>query len=92
MKDVPIDSERIARLFDPENFLIKLTPLNPTYRARYHKILPGFDPERPHDVESLVADFRTRGFETILSIGELEENQIGSNCGQYITRMSGARV
>jgi len=87
MKDVPIDADRIARLFDPDNFLIKLTPLNPTYRAQYHKILPGFDPEEPKDVEALVADFRARGFETILSIGELEENQIGSNCGQYVTRM-----
>ncbi len=87
MKDVPIDVDRIAKLFDPENFLIKLTPLNPTYRAQYHKILPGFDPEDPRDAESLIADFRARGFETILSIGELEENQIGSNCGQYITRV-----
>ena len=26
------------------------------------------------------------GFETIISIGELEENRIGSNCGQYISR------
>ncbi len=84
MKDVPIDVERIARLFESENFLIKLTPLNPTYRARYHKIQPGFDPEKPETVSRLVSDFEEKGFEVILSIGELEENQIGSNCGQYI--------
>lgn len=84
MKDVPIDTERIARLFDGENFLIKLTPLNPTYRAQYHKIQPGFDPERPETIQTLIADFEARGFEVILSIGELEENQIGSNCGQYL--------
>jgi 23S rRNA (adenine2503-C2)-methyltransferase len=87
MKDVPIDVERIARLFDTGNFLIKITPLNPTYRARYHKILPGFDPERPETVRTLVTKFEEKGFEVILSIGELEENQIGSNCGQYINRM-----
>ena len=92
MKDVPIDAERIARLFDPDNFLVKLTPLNPTYRAQYHKIQPGFDPENPDGVEKLISDFRARGFETILSIGELEENSIGSNCGQYVARMPGARV
>lgn len=87
MKDVPIDADRIARLFDPETFLIKLTPLNPTYRAQYHKIQPGFDPERPEELDKLISEFRARGFETILSIGELEENSIGSNCGQYIARM-----
>ncbi|MBA3045179.1 MAG: radical SAM protein [Candidatus Thermoplasmatota archaeon] len=87
MKDVPIETQRIARLFDPENFLIKLTPLNPTYRAQYHKILPGFDPENPVAVNELVREFETLGFETILSIGELEENQIGSNCGQYVARL-----
>ncbi len=89
MKDVPIDAERIARLFDGDNFLIKLTPLNPTYRAQYHKIRPGFDPEQPEGVQNLVSEFQARGFETILSIGELEENSIGSNCGQYIARMQG---
>lgn len=87
MKGVPIDVERIAKLFEPENFFIKLTPLNPTYRARYHKILPGFDPERPETAAVLVSKFEEKGFEVILSIGELEENQIGSNCGQYLEAM-----
>jgi len=84
MKDVPIDAERIARLFDGDNFLIKLTPLNPTYRAQYHKIQPGFDPEKPETIQKLISNFEARGFDVILSIGELEENQIGSNCGQYL--------
>ena len=84
MKDVPIDTDRIAKLFDGENFLIKLTPLNPTYRAEYFKIHPGFDPEKPETVQKLISEFETKGFEVILSIGELEENQIGSNCGQYL--------
>lgn len=86
MKDVEIDPARIAKLFDPDNFLIKLTPLNPTYRAQYHNIMPGFDPERPETVHELIAKFEEKGFETILSIGEMEENAIGSNCGQYVAR------
>jgi 23S rRNA (adenine2503-C2)-methyltransferase len=36
--------------------------------------------------EELISAFRREGFEVILSIGELEENRIGSNCGQYIQR------
>ncbi len=88
MKGVPIDTLRIARIFDPENFLIKLTPLNPTYRAKYFNIQPGFDSERPETVQNLIAEFEKKGFEVILSIGELEENQIGSNCGQYLNGQS----
>lgn len=84
MKDVEIDPDRIARVFDPDNFLVKLTPLNPTYRARYHKLLPGFDPGKPDEAADLVREFEARGFEAILSIGEQEENLIGSNCGQYV--------
>ena len=87
MKDVPIDTERIAKLFDGKNFLIKLTPLNPTYRASYFKIHPGFDPEKPETIQKLISEFETKGFEVILSIGEMEENQIGSNCGQYLERL-----
>jgi 23S rRNA (adenine2503-C2)-methyltransferase len=89
MKDVPIDVERIARLFDPETFIIKLTPLNPTFRAQYHKIRPGFDPERPETAKTFVSKFEVKGFEVLLSIGELEENRIGSNCGQYVGTMEG---
>ncbi|GAH48580.1 unnamed protein product, partial [marine sediment metagenome] len=34
----------------------------------------------------LVGRFKEWGFEVILSIGEMEENRIGSNCGQYVTK------
>ncbi len=27
---------------------------------------------------------RSAGYEVIVSIGEVEENEIGSNCGQYV--------
>jgi 23S rRNA (adenine2503-C2)-methyltransferase len=84
MKNVPLEIGRTAELFDPENFLIKITPLNPTYRARYFELSPGFDPEKPADAQHLVSEFERRGFQTLLSIGELEENLIGSNCGQYL--------
>jgi 23S rRNA (adenine2503-C2)-methyltransferase len=31
-------------------------------------------------------ELKKSGFEIILSIGEPEENKIGSNCGQYIRK------
>ena len=29
---------------------------------------------------------RTAGYDVIVSIGEVEENEIGSNCGQYVLK------
>ena len=34
----------------------------------------------------IIEALRAAGYEVIVSVGELEENLIGSNCGQYLTR------
>jgi hypothetical protein len=42
----------------------------------------------PHDEDSsrqIMDSFRDLGFDVLLSIGELEENKIGSNCGQFVS-------
>jgi len=82
----PIDTRRCADVFDPERFLIKLTPLNPTESVRRHGLRSRVDADRPDANASLVGEFEERGFQVILSVGELEENAIGSNCGQFVTR------
>lgn len=82
----PIDPEVIRRHFEPSRFLIKLTPLNPTVRSAEESLASAIDPRDLSSSEELISAFRREGFEVILSIGELEENKIGSNCGQYIQR------
>jgi 23S rRNA (adenine2503-C2)-methyltransferase len=82
----PIDPEIVRRHFEPSRFLIKLTPLNPTVRSVEESLASAIDPRDSGSSEELVSAFRREGFEVILSIGELEENRIGSNCGQYIQR------
>jgi 23S rRNA (adenine2503-C2)-methyltransferase len=89
VKGAPIDAEKVASIFDTENFLIKITPLNPTEKAKSNKLACGFDPQAPETASSLVKEFESKGYEVILSIGQLEENQIGSNCGMYVNRMKG---
>lgn len=80
---MPVDGDLLLRHFDPDTFLVKITPVNPTCSARKHgissQVIP--DMERYEIVETL----RAAGYEVILSIGELAENHIGSNCGQHIT-------
>lgn len=80
--DLPVDAKILSNYFSPEKFLLKITPINPTYNAKKHglcskKLLS-------HERDDLIAELQNAGYEVILSIGELEENQIGSNCGQYL--------
>ncbi|MBN1861473.1 MAG: radical SAM protein [Candidatus Thermoplasmatota archaeon] len=82
----PIDFDRLSKVFSPDCFLIKLTPVNPTVRSQEGGLQSTIDPNNPQSAEELVKKFKEKGYEVILSIGVLEENQIGSNCGQFIQR------
>jgi 23S rRNA (adenine2503-C2)-methyltransferase len=82
----PIDVDYLRNYFDPDRFLIKLTPVNPTLRSQEASLVSVVDPYDCTTSEDLIMLFRKRGYEVILSIGALEENQIGSNCGQFIQR------
>jgi 23S rRNA (adenine2503-C2)-methyltransferase len=87
----PLDAEVLARYFSPEKFLVKITPLNPTHRAQANGLTSYIDPYRPGGDYQLVRELQAVGFEVIVSIGEVEENRIGSNCGQYVLRHLEAR-
>jgi 23S rRNA (adenine2503-C2)-methyltransferase len=84
-RNMPVDPDVLLTCFAPEDFLIKITPVNPTHRAALNGIVSHVDPghsEAGREIELL----RSAGYDVLLSIGELEENRIGSNCGQYIQR------
>lgn len=82
----PVSPEVLLQHFDPKRFLIKITPLNPTYRARENRLASYIDPFSQETNYTIVEALRAAGYQVIVSIGELEENLIGSNCGQYIKR------
>lgn len=82
--DAPLDADVLQRYFSPDVFLVKITPLNPTYRAMEHNLDSWIDPCRPFAHDRIVESLRSHGYEVIVSIGNLEENQVGSNCGQYL--------
>ncbi|WP_033192538.1 radical SAM protein [Fervidobacterium islandicum] len=81
------DASVIMRHFAPEKFLIKITPVNPTYRAVENGLNSDVD-ERGLVLKhrKFVEELEKNGYEVIISVGELEENKIGSNCGQYVQR------
>ncbi len=82
-KGMPIDPDILLHYFNPKKFLIKITPINPTYQATVNKMSSTIlSDKKNYDV---IDRLREVGYNVILSIGELEENYIGSNCGQHIT-------
>ncbi|MBN2135883.1 MAG: radical SAM protein [Acidobacteria bacterium] len=86
IKGAEVDMEKLLSIFDPEMFLIKMTPLNPTFKARENGLLPYDNPGEFESYMPLYNRIVESGYEAIISIGELEENKIGSNCGQYIRK------
>lgn len=92
MKDYPINPSILRSTFDPAHFLIKLTPLNPTRTARRYALVTSLDPGDANSAEPLAAELRRAGFDTIVSIGNLKENRIGSNCGQFVSHDSTRRI
>jgi 23S rRNA (adenine2503-C2)-methyltransferase len=85
-KESAIDPHILRKHFDPDIFLIKITPLNPTYRAARNGLSSYIDPNRQGDGYKISGQLRSCGYDVIVSIGEVEENKIGSNCGQYVMR------
>jgi 23S rRNA (adenine2503-C2)-methyltransferase len=79
----PLEAKKLSAYFDPALFLIKITPVNPTVRALANDLRPVFDTTRRN--EDIVDELRRAGYEVLISLGESEENAIGSNCGQFIS-------
>ena len=84
---IPIEAFELRRHFDPGRFLIKVTPINPTLRAAASGLRSRVDASHPERTYGELQALEDAGFDVLLSIGELEENRIGSNCGQFVQRI-----
>jgi len=85
-KEVELDPDVLLDYFDQRVFLIKITPLNPTYQSMRSGLSSYLEPLNTGKRYRTIEALRAAGYEVIVSVGELEENRIGSNCGQYLTR------
>ncbi|MFO8109500.1 MAG: radical SAM protein [Thermoplasmata archaeon] len=81
--DNPIDVNKLREIFSPQHFAIKITPLNPTLNAEEHDMINVFDKEMGNKLP-VVKEMREAGFDVYVSIGDLRENEIKSNCGQIL--------
>lgn len=81
---VPVSAEAMARIFDPDKVLVKLTPLNPTERAVESGLRSTFDVGQEQRVAPLVSALQGYGFDCIVSVGDPEESEMRSSCGQLV--------
>jgi 23S rRNA (adenine2503-C2)-methyltransferase len=84
----PLAPSQLLQHFDPALFAVKLTPINPTAASSRAGLVGLLDPGAPARCEEIAQGFRAVGYQTILSIGELSENEIGSNCGMLARALS----
>jgi 23S rRNA (adenine2503-C2)-methyltransferase len=84
VRGFPLEPLALAEVFSPEDCMVKLTPVNPTVASRASGLTGIVDPRRPAEAEAVAEGFVSAGFDTLVSIGELEENRIGSNCGMHV--------
>lgn len=82
--DTPFEAGEIMKHFEPEIFLVKVTPVNPTAGAARARMVSAlkFDGSYPSGLRAELGKLEQAGFEVIISIGSLEEIGVGSNCGQ----------
>ncbi len=83
-----VNAEKLRKFFSPDYFLVKITPLNPTVSAIKNSLTNDIDlvSEVPQKHRDFVEKLKEYGYDVIISIGDLRENEIGSNCGMYILR------
>lgn len=90
-RHAPLEADVLKQYFSTQKFLIKITPINPTYRAMKNQLTSRIDSHTPDARDQVVDLLRSAGYEVILSVGNEEENQVGSNCGQYLRAHLNAR-
>lgn len=77
-----INPEVLVKHFNPDRFIIKMTPVNPTYMSESNDY--NSSNREPKNFSKLIEKFKAVDYDVILSIGDLDENKIGSNCGQHV--------
>jgi len=90
-KGMPVEQDVLLRYFDPARYLIKITPINPTCQAIKNGLASYIDPKLPESRNGVAHLLAEAGYEVIVSVGEVVENQIGSNCGQYVLKYMESR-
>jgi 23S rRNA (adenine2503-C2)-methyltransferase len=79
-----VDCEKLAELFSPELYIIKLTPMHKTKTATDKGIKTCGDYTSPEPYTDLEERFKKAGYETLVFIASREEDEGRITCGNAI--------
>jgi 23S rRNA (adenine2503-C2)-methyltransferase len=86
--DWTIDAAMLAKLFSPEHFLVKLTPMHKTASATENGIRTEGDYTTYEPYEELEERLKAVGFDVLVFIASHEEDDSGITCGNAILACS----
>ncbi|MBI4062885.1 MAG: cysteine hydrolase [Elusimicrobia bacterium] len=87
-----IDASEMARIFSPEKFLIKITPVNPTQTADKNRVTHCWVDHIPGAVRESAAALGSKGFQVIVSPSMPDEIAAATSCGQLWSNALGERA
>jgi 23S rRNA (adenine2503-C2)-methyltransferase len=79
-----VDTEKLARLFSPELYVVKLTPMHKTAEALQNGIETEGDYTTPEPYLELEERLKKSGFETLVFIASEDEDKGRITCGNAI--------
>lgn len=82
--DWDINAKRLKELFDPERFLVKLTPLHVTQRVDRRSMMPAGDWTQYTPYADTEKALRDEGFDVIVFIASHEEDNSRITCGNAL--------
>ena len=83
-----IDEDVLLRYFDPDDYIIKLTPMHKTLAAMANGIKTDGDYTTPEPYQDVAARLRDAGYDVLVFIASREEDEGRITCGNAV--LSGA--
>lgn len=87
-RETILDSDVLKSCFSNKHFIVKLTPVNPTETAGKNNISITDNRNDWQAYNHIKQAVEHAGFDIIDSPGNFGENEVKSNCGQYIAKES----
>lgn len=80
----PIEAEVLLRYFDPDRFLVKLTPMHETKAAQAHEHKTAGDYTNPHTYREVQVALERVGYEVLVFVTSQDEDLSRITCGNAI--------
>lgn len=80
----PIEADVLLRYFDPERFLVKLTPMHETKAAHAHSHKTLGDYTNPQSYKAIQAQLEQAGYEVLVFVTSQDEDLSRITCGNAI--------